>query len=223
MATLNPVRHRLTRFTSGELEALKWLALAAMVADHVDLLWLERSWPALHAFGRLAFPLFALVFGYNLARPHVDGIRVAGRLALPAALASLVWAYTGTAGLPPLNVLWAFALFAVAVELWDEHPRTALAALVVGGLFVEGNWFGQLLAFAGLLIGRRPSHWFGYALAVLGIVLLQAVNGSAWALLAVPAVLAVRAWRPDVPHVPGLFLWFYPVHLAALVFARMAV
>ena len=67
MSAVAPVR-----VSSGAIEALKWLALACMVVDHVNAVFFARelgTWA--DVIGRVAFPLFAGVFGYNLARPGV--------------------------------------------------------------------------------------------------------------------------------------------------------
>ena len=44
-------------FTDGGLEAVKWLALACMLLDHVDKYLLGAAEPALFAVGRLALPV----------------------------------------------------------------------------------------------------------------------------------------------------------------------
>ena len=56
-------------FSDGQLEALKWIALASMFLDHFGrhlLGWGQETW--VFALGRIAFPLFALVLALNLAR-----------------------------------------------------------------------------------------------------------------------------------------------------------
>lgn len=81
---------------NGTLEGLKWLALVSMIYDHVvRLLFMGPVLGSATAFGRLAFPLFAFILAYNLARPGVDArvyrrliLRLVGFgfLALPASL-----------------------------------------------------------------------------------------------------------------------------------------
>ena len=67
----------LPAYTSSALSVLKWLALALMVVDHVEAFWFQRSFDS--QLGRLVFPIFACVLGYNLARvqlgrPDFDAI-----------------------------------------------------------------------------------------------------------------------------------------------------
>ena len=56
--------------SSGAVEILKWTAAALMVGDHINKYLLHGSEPLLFDAGRLAMPLFAIVLGYNLARPQ---------------------------------------------------------------------------------------------------------------------------------------------------------
>jgi hypothetical protein len=58
------------RFTDGQLEALKWIALASMFLDHFGrhlLGWGQDTW--VFALGRIAFPLFAWVLALTWPAP----------------------------------------------------------------------------------------------------------------------------------------------------------
>jgi TraX protein len=85
-------------FTNGQLEFLKWIALATMFLDHFGrhlLGYGKDTW--IFASGRMAFPLFALVLALNLAREGERAARAwrtAKRLAVWCAVAVLpsVWA-----------------------------------------------------------------------------------------------------------------------------------
>jgi len=55
--------------SDGTLEALKWLALLLMVADHTNKYLLHDASHTLFNAGRIAMPLFVFVLAYNLARP----------------------------------------------------------------------------------------------------------------------------------------------------------
>jgi uncharacterized membrane protein len=63
--------------TDASLEWMKWLAVVGMVLDHVNWFFFASSFDnpqaSPHAWmndvGRVVFPLFAFVFGINLARP----------------------------------------------------------------------------------------------------------------------------------------------------------
>jgi hypothetical protein len=51
------------------MDALKWLAVALMVVDHLNKFVFKKSVPSLFVLGRVAMPLFFFVLAYNLAQP----------------------------------------------------------------------------------------------------------------------------------------------------------
>ncbi|EBP5695881.1 conjugal transfer protein TraX, partial [Salmonella enterica] len=50
------------------LDLVKLAALIAMFVDHANTLFLVRPEPLLYAFGRMAFPLFTLIWAMNVQR-----------------------------------------------------------------------------------------------------------------------------------------------------------
>jgi hypothetical protein len=205
----------------GAVEALKWIALLCMVVDHVNAALYGRELGLLaDVVGRVAMPLFAGVFGYNLARPGVDLAKVQFRLVGFGLLALPAHAYLfGMAGFWPLNILYTFALAVFVIrQLQAGRAGLALAAFVVGGFFVEYWWPGVALVLACWAATRSPRQSVGdvaavgFALAALCLL----VNGNAFGLLAVPVAVLVARWAPSVPRLRGWFLWFYPLHLFAL-------
>ena len=54
--------------SDGAVEAMKWLGLILMTADHAQKYGLIPAVPGVYEAGRLAFPLFGIVMAYNLAR-----------------------------------------------------------------------------------------------------------------------------------------------------------
>jgi hypothetical protein len=205
------------RLSSGSVEALKWLALVAMVGDHVDAFVLGRQVPALAAFGRLAMPLFALVLAYNAARPGVDLRRLSMKLAAFGLLATWPHAYL-TGGLFPLNILWTFSAALVVLSVVQSRQRldkaAGVAAFVAFGFLVEYGWPGIGLVLAAVWWFRTGNAWAHLVMLVaLGGVSLY---GSVWAFAAIP-VLWVAAWQaPAIRRRPWAFWTFYPAHLAAL-------
>jgi hypothetical protein len=220
----------------GSLELLKWLALLAMLIDHVDLLLLhleKLSW-AYHT-GRLALPLFAIVLGCKLARKSRP-VPAAGRAAraetsyargLSTVKRLFVWGLisTGpyvlaTGSFWPVNVFFTLGLGALACWLVDAglRPRwklLAAAAILLLSLACESFAPGVLLVLAAFLYGRKPGlralAWV--LLCCLGLAFL---NWSAWTLLALPLAAAACLWRAKVPRVQWFFYAFYPLHLLVL-------
>lgn len=205
--------------SSGGVEALKWVALLAMVADHVNAVFYARelgTWAT--ATGRVAMPLFAIVLGYNLARLGADRAACLRRLLLFGALALPAHAYlfAQAGGWWPLNIMATFAV-AVGVLVLQERGQgmAALALFLLGGAFAEYWWPGVVLVLAVCVYARRPGTREAVAV-VASLLALCAVNGNAWALLALPLVVAASAAELRVPRLRWVFWWFYPVHLATL-------
>lgn len=209
--------------SSGSIEAIKWLALAAMVVDHVAAVFYDRDVPLwAEVVGRLAFPMFAIVIGYNLSRLGADLGRALNRLALFGLLALPFHAYLFSIldGWWPLNVMFTFAVAVAVVQaLQLNRPAVALAVFVVGGALVEYWWPGVALVVVTWMAAgsKRPSR---YAVpAVITLAALCVVNGNLWALGALPLVVVLVQVAPYVRRSRWAFYVVYPVHLA--LFAGM--
>jgi hypothetical protein len=219
---------------AAALGALKWLALVAMTLDHVNT-HLLGSRPDLYAIGRLAFPLFACVFGFKIGSPAPGkpvGLqrRTVLMLLAAAAAAQLPYSFLHGGGPWPLNVMVLF-LVALCAAWWLRRGRTRLEAIagwvivVGGGAVAEFFWFGLAVVLAARAFARGPSA-FTLSLLVVAIASLQIVNGNAWALASLPVLFAAtlpRATELRLPTTRNFFYAYYPAHLtaiAALVFFR---
>lgn len=208
----------LPQFSGGSLALLKWLGLVLMVGDHVDAFVFSRAlgWPS--DLGRLVFPIFAVVIGYNLARPSVDAsarARIAHRLVVFGLLAFPAhWILTQGGR---LNVFATFAVAVLLVDLLDKgRAWEAFCVFVLLGGFVEYAWPGVALVVGVWALYRDPSA------ERLGVVAAAAsalwfINGSMLALWALPLVLLASRLSPELPRLRFAFYGFYPLHLAAFV------
>lgn len=207
------------RVASGTLEALKWLAFAGMVVDHVNTGFFRGGLPAwADAVGRPVFPVFAAVFAYNLARPNVDAEALWRRLLLPGLVAIPAFSYLLLDGpVPlPLNILLLFAICAACVQLHARGQGVWAAMLaVMGGTFVEYHHVGIALVLAGVFVLKRPGVWSVLAYAA-AFAALCVFNGNGWALLALPLLAAATGITLRVPRSGALLRWFYPAHLYVL-------
>lgn len=209
----------------GTIEAMKWAGLICMVGDHVNKYLLADTMPALFDAGRLAMPLFAFVFAYNLARPNAMGRGLHGRairnlliyglLASPAfiGLGGLAW------GWYPLNIMFMLAGGAGVLYLVEKggagRQTAALALFLVAGALVEFWW--PALAFVLL------SWWYVrtgriVALGLMAVTLaaLVVINKNYWALAALPMILAAPRVSLKVPRIGRFFYVFYPAHLTVI-------
>lgn len=217
------------RLTSGQQEALRWVAIVAMVSDHLAVVLLEPGvgYP-LRVVGRVAWPLFAFLVAYNVVARGVDPARYLRPLLawlLPAQLAW--WLAFGGSG---FNVLATLLLGVVAMAVLERGhgwwPWLGVVGLAVVGELagVEYGAVGVLLPLAFAWALRLP----GLEALIVATVAVAAQNWpwSAWPgglLSLVLVVVAVRGGLPGLPRAPRWVAWsFYPAHLAVLVVVRWA-
>ena len=211
--------------SDGTLEALKWLALLLMVADHINKYLLHDASHMLFNAGRVAMPIFVFVLAYNLARPdayqHGAHSRTMKRLALFGLLATPPFVALGglLAGWWPLNIL--FALLSMAAIIYFLEQQTiwgyliACAVFIVGGSSVEFWW--PVLAFGiALWWYCKTPQIVPLIMAMVALLLLRIINGNYWAFAALPILIASTAVTIPVPRYQWLFYYFYPTHLTLL-------
>lgn len=209
--------------SDAALLLLKLFALGWMVGDHLDM-WLYGGRLGIHdGIGRIVFPLFAFVLAYNLTRvPQGKLWTLAGRLFVAGAIASP--AYIALQGSPLLlNVLFTLGLAVAIGAAWLEGWAVLAGVMfVAGGYLVDYQWFGLLCVLVGwwsLRVGNACGELRACALSLpaLFAALLWPINGSWWALLAVPLVVvaAVTVDGP-APRWRWLFYAAYPAHLYVL-------
>lgn len=195
---------------------LKLVALAAMVADHVDWLLLDGATGFHATWGRMVFPAFALVLAYNLERIQSPGkLRdLCSRMGWVGCIASVPYVYLQGTFLP-LNVMFTLAASVFVVALLRGRRPTFAALVALGaGLLVDYNWFG-IAAVVGAWAVLRGGY--GLPMAALVVVALTcAVNLSPWPLLLLPMLAIALRLPGDSPRLKWLFYAVYPAHLAVL-------
>lgn len=215
-------------FGDGTLETLKWLALLLMTLDHANKYVMSYEFPALFDAGRLAMPLFAFVLGANLARPDAfkAGVhwRVMRRLAVYGAIATVPYTLLGGLGWSwwPLNILFTLLVATAIIFLLERgglvYGLAAIGLFAVGGTVVEFWWWG-LAAVVTAWGYAKTGHWATLLTWVLSLAALWIINGSHWALLAIPLIFLVDRIDPPVPRSGQAFYIYYPAHLALLLAA----
>lgn len=219
------LRSRPIELTSGQQEVLRWLALLAMVVDHVGVIFVPPEWsPAFRATGRVAWPLFALLLAYNVAVRGVDPRRYLPRLALFTLLAQVP--HTLAFGWVAVSIMGTLFLGALSLSLLERRissPPLALllaAAILFAANFVEYGLPGILLVIAAWWALKTNSvlAWLVAAVAV-GLVNMP---WRLWpyGLLALPVAWIISRLPAGLPR-SGLLPWiFYPGHLLVLVLIR---
>ena len=211
--------------SDGTLEALKWLALLLMVADHINKYLLHDASHTLFNCGRIAMPLFVFVLAYNLARPDSfkNGAQThtLKRLALFGLLATPPFMALGglLEGWWPLNILFALLSLTAIIYYLEQQTITgyliACTIFIVGGSSVEFWW--PVLAF-GIAVWWycKTPQLTALIIAVVALFLLRLINGNDWALAALPVLFLSTAINIPMPRYQWLFYYFYPVHLSLL-------
>ena len=214
-----------------QCDVLKLVAFAAMVLDHLNTA-SGLNAPLLQAVGRLAFPLFALVWGCNIVcRPVMQaGLN---RLWLMALLAQpgfwLAFRDTGVEWWQ-VNILFTFAVMGQAV-LFMQEPcnRTASFSLLTLCLYIPVS--GASYELRGLLLLLMSALFFlttgrqqmmaaaGLATSVL---LLNAPSGClmmlSGLLLSLITLVVVCRNVPQGERLTGgrWFAHFYGLHLTVI-------
>jgi hypothetical protein len=211
--------------SDGTLEAVKWLALLIMVADHTNKYLLHDVSHTLFNCGRVAMPLFVFVLAYNLARPgsYKSGthIRTMKRLAIFGILATPAFIALGglLAGWWPLNILFALLSMTAIIYFLEQHTISgyiiACAVFIVGGSSVEFWWPALAFGIAIWWYCKTP-RITPLIIAVVALVSLRIINGNYWVIAAIPILFASAAVNIPAPRYKWVFYYFYPIHLSML-------
>lgn len=222
---------RLT-LANGTVELTKWLALILMTADHFNKYLYNGTIPGLTEIGRLAMPLFAFAFAYNLSRPGTleKGVyqRVLKRLTLIGAIATVPYIALGGVKLGwwPLNILFTLLVSAAVLFIYERggkwHLFLALIIFIVGGSIVEFMWPAIMITLAAWHYCKQPSYR-SLAAWIAATCLLYLVNGNLWALTTLPLIFFLPYIRLDFPRWKNAFYFYYPAHLIVLWFMALDV
>ncbi|QDU58337.1 TraX family protein [Aeoliella mucimassa] len=202
---------------------IRWLAVAAMVVDHVTAVYDGSIW--LRMVGRAAIPGFFLLLlnGLRHTRSAPD---YSLRLFCFAVMAQPF--YYLCFGVPRLNILFTLSL---VVTLSTFNWRSCLACLLTlaVGEFAVGHSVceGGAIAVGVLLVAyaHRLPDVPAVAVACMAVYLWPVASLLDWWFIIFSVVpLGFYSYSHLVPQMPrirsDLFYWFYPVHLAALVVAE---
>ena len=208
--------------------ALKIIAAAAMLLDHVGLMFFPAN-ALLRIIGRLAFPIFAFMIaeGCKYTRNRLRYFLQLCGLALGCQIVYFI-----ADGSMYLSVLFTFSLAVLtifALQYCKAKPSalpillfvTAVAAVYVLNqvLEIDYGFFGCMLPVfvAAFHNTRYDKPLLSILMLALGLVLLWLSLGGLqlYALAAVPLLLCYSGQRGKV-KMKYFFYIFYPAHLALL-------
>ncbi|WP_051555172.1 TraX family protein [Legionella fairfieldensis] len=209
--------------SSGTMEAIKWLALLSMTIDHANRFFFNPMLHSAYCAGRIAMPLFAFIFAYNLAQPGafsrglysktLKRLLIFGLIATPGYVAMrhlLYWL--------PLNIMFMLAFATATLFFYEKGGKNKILAIFIflaGGLFVEYNWVGLFFCISAWLYCKKPGL-FSLLASLIAYGLLNQLNGNNWALLTLPLLVIATKIELHLPRIRQFFYFYYPVHLYVL-------
>jgi hypothetical protein len=226
-------------FSGAPLDVVKLVAAILMVADHVNVMFLEHEANIWWNLGRIAFPLFCFALACNLQR----GTRVpeyVGMLLLLGAVSQPIYAMAlgGDDG----NILFTLAVgAAIVVALRPRSPLMQHAVMAIGVVAIFTPWLrarsGLDFGLAGMLfpaavflvIEGRRSHvvWLALLLVALNWHYPAPLQFHPWSAAlsagigSIVVILIAIAFRHRPRFLPRYALHvFYPGHLLALMAIR---
>lgn len=236
----------------GTLSVLKWFAILMMVLDHFNLYFLyprELHQQELYILGRMAAPLFAVLVGYNLARPSADSSTQEAR-----AKRMMLWllgfgllSYPIDIFVAPFktlepNILFSFLIAVVTVffimkirsredsPVWLDSVKylgvfTMFALL--GGIPEYGFSVTGTTVLVYLLASARSNtvKWF-LLLPLLGSLHSFAVENESYGAMLAVLPLGLALFIDVSRNLKGprqFFYWFYPGHQLLLSAASLLI
>ncbi|WP_431295565.1 TraX family protein [Rahnella sp. PAMC 25559] len=140
------------------MDAIKCVALIAMLIDHMNDILLAPSSLQLYAVGRMAMPLFALIFAFNMAKQPGRAQELAKRQWMWASITQPFFAFAFYGHQPwyALNILFVFAVCSQLVAWGYSHTKHC--------------WIKSILLIA---IFAWPLSLASYRLAGIAFVLIS--------------------------------------------------
>ena len=222
-------------------DTLKYIAIFAMLLDHIAWYLLEFSSPtaqAFHIVGRITAPIMCFFLAQGYMYTHALP-RYFGRLAVFAALSQVPWYFLHPGkGWLTFNFLVTMIFSLLAIHAWATIGNRLLRVLAVAAC-VAATWYCDWHCYAPLWClcfyvfredkGRQLLSFCGVALVYIeeavrtrlhaGYTVLGALRGASFTLgvfLAIPLLLQFNGRKGRFAWSKWVFYLFYPLHLAIL-------
>ncbi|PAO19170.1 TraX family protein [Enterobacter roggenkampii] len=123
------------RLSPAALDAIKLVALLAMLIDHINTVFMTPAQPLMYALGRMAFPLFTLIWAMNVHRSPERLQMRANRLWIWAVITQPVFSLAFQHHQPwwAMNILFVFAGMTQLLALQHRYGKKGGLA---GGLLL---------------------------------------------------------------------------------------
>lgn len=188
--------------------AYQWLAMATMAMDHAGHLY---EIPALRYFGRLAMPLYAILFVMTLRSGHLH----LGRLFWLAAASQLPAMYV--VDLEKLNIIFGFWIFGWTVHALEKRNWLDVAAgMLMMLLPVAYDWYLYATLFIFYCLREKHLQVLAFAVTTAAYTYLMETHLRQLLAIGVPLIQGIKAGRPN----KYLYRYFYPGHLVILAMLK---
>ena len=230
--------------------ALKWIAITAMLIDHIAWGFVPTYsvlGQVMHVIGRITAPTMCYFIVEGYYHTH-DVKKYALRLGIFALAAELPYYYFEAGNLQfrvgtgRFDVIYTLLCSLLAVWAWDKIRNRPLKVLVIFGLCLLatlGDWMFFDVLFSLVFAAYRGSFkkqalWFSIV-AVLMVAMMTvpgSIGGGApdysqlfqlGVLLALPLLALYNGERGGGKNAKWVFYVFYPLHLLILGLLKLAV
>ncbi len=124
-----PTIRNASQLSPAALDMVKLLALLAMIIDHTNTVFLSSALPVMYALGRMAFPLFTLIWAMNVQRTPATAEESQSSVDLGSHNAAGVQpAFQNQQPWWALNILFVFAGVTQLLALQYRHGRKGMLA-----------------------------------------------------------------------------------------------
>lgn len=190
------------------LDMVRLMALMAMLIDHINTLFLTPPEPLMYALGRMAFPLFTLIWAMNVQRTPERLQMRANRLWLWAIVTQPAFSLAFRHHQPwwALNILFVFAGVTQLLALQHRYGRKGSLA---GGLLLALMLFplqpasyglaGVMLAVSLATVTGGTTPEMRRTAAFVAMLSLICLNGVTY-LLSMPAETLLLATLPTLVY-----------------------
>lgn len=208
----------------GSVELIKWVALLAMIIDHVGFVIFDQGkFSVPFSIGRIAFPLFAFVLAFKISAKRESEpkflLGIVGRLFV-FALVSTIPYYFAFRTIWPINVLFTlglgvFSCYLVAEKMGRLKRWLGLSLVFFSSFLCDYFAPGVFLVLFSFIFFRRPTIAGFFVLMIL-LMLVAGMSFSYFGFLAVPIFSISYFFGIQVPLKKWFFYFFYPAHLMLL-------
>jgi type-F conjugative transfer system pilin acetylase TraX len=241
--TVSVLRTALIPPHAVQIDILKLVAVVAMIIDHWNTALNDSESDAAFLIGRVAFPIFGIVFALNLGVDPARWRRAARRLFIAALICQPLYmaAFWHVDFIPwyGLNILFAFAVVAQAMYWWSLERvgwRAAAATLLAAFAYpLESSSYG-LTGIVFLIVSYVCLHpqnskvqvkwakgiWWVFIVALNMGYPIIAFTGAllSWLIIKLSTLFRRPQWT-SVRYLPrNAFYWIYGGHLAVIAITR---